>query len=167
MQAGSGIHRGFMVLLALGFAYAAAATARRYVDIYRSAAPRGASSSIDAHLAPARTGAEALRRAVAAAGWRPGEEALVLARASTVTEGELNQVFYATGYLLYPARVRVGAWCDVGAAPAQCQARDAQTPESAVARYGARRLLVIGGLNPFPSPHTAQLSERAALVSLP
>ena len=162
------IRLALVVLLALGFVYTGAATARRYVDIYRYSTPRSASSSIDAHLAPARiAGADALRRAVADAGWRPGEEVIVLARASAVTRGDLYQVFYATAYLLYPLRVRVGAWCDAGATQAQCDTLEAQTPQSAVARYGARRALVLGGENPFPSAQWAPLSDMAALVSLP
>jgi hypothetical protein len=156
------------VLLAIGFVYAGAATVRRYVDIYRSPTARSASSSIDAQFAPARiAGADALRRAVADAGWRPGEEVVVLARASAVTPGELNQILFATGYLLYPSRVQVGAWCDAGAALAHCKTLEAQDPESTVARYGAQRFLVIGGQNPFPSARWAPLSDMAALVSLP
>ena len=168
MRGRSSIRLTLVLLLIVGFAYAGAATARRYVEIYRSSTARSASSSIDAQFAPARiASADTLRRAVTSAGWRPGEEVMVLARASAVTPGELNQIVYATGYLLYPSRVRVGAWCDAGAAPAQCQTLEAHNPESTVARYGARRLLVIGGHNPFPSAQWAPLSDMAALVSLP
>jgi hypothetical protein len=157
-----------IVLLAIGFAYAGAATLRRYVDIYRSPAPRNASASIDAHLAPSRiASAGALRHAVAEVGWLPGEDVVVLARASAVTRGELYQVFYATGYLLYPSHVWVGAWCDARATQAQCETLEAQSPESAAARFRARRMLVIGGENPFPSARSAPLSDRAALVNLP
>jgi hypothetical protein len=162
------IRRALVVLLALGFAYAGGATARRYADIYKSSAARGASSSIDTHLAPARiAGANALRSAVARAGWLPGDEVVVLARASAVTRGDLHQVFYAAGYLLYPSRVRVGAWCDVAATRAQCATLETEPPTAVVARYGARRVLVIGGENPFPSVHWTPLSDVAALVSLP
>jgi hypothetical protein len=168
MRAPSRIRLALVVLLAIGFAYAGAATARRYVEIYRSSTGRSASSSIDAQLAPARiAGADALRRAVADAGWRPGEEVLVLARASAVTPAELNQIFFATGYLLYPSRVRVGAWCDAGAALTHCKTLEAHDPESTVARYGAQRVVVIGGENPFPSARWAPLSNMAALASLP
>src|SRR5688572_31603098 len=94
----SPIRIALVVLLAIGFAYAGEATARRYIDIYTSSTPRGPSSSIDAQLAPARiAGSDALRRAVADAGWRRDEEVVVLARASAVTRGDLYQVFYATG----------------------------------------------------------------------
>lgn len=168
MRERSPLRRMLVVLLAVGFAYAGAATARRYVEIYRSSTARGASSSIDTHLAPARiAGAAALRNAVAEAGWLPGEEVVVLARASAVTRGELYQVFYAAGYLLYPSRVRVGAWCDIAATKAQCATLETQTPQATVARYGARRVLVLGGENPFPSAHWAPLSSMAALVSVP
>ena len=164
----SQIRPALIVLLAIGFAYAGAATARRYIAISRSPAARSASSSIDAHLATAGiAGADALRRGVADAGWQPGDEVVVLARASAVTPAELNRIVYATGYLLYPSRVRVGAWCDADAAPAQCTALEAHSPEAAVARHGARRLLVLGGQNPFPSAQWAPLSGTAALVSLP
>jgi hypothetical protein len=165
---GGSVARVALLLLAIGFAYAGAATARRYVEIYRSPKPRNPSASIDAHLAPARiASASALRRAVAEAGWLPGEDVVVLARASAVTRGELYQVFYATGYLLYPSRVRVAAWCDARATPAQCETLEARSAESAAARHRARRFLVIGGGNPFPSASLAPLSDTATLVSLP
>jgi hypothetical protein len=148
--------------------YAGAATALRYVEIYRSPAPRSGNASIDAYLAPARiASADALRHAVAEAGWLPGEDVVVLARASAITRGELNQVSYTTGYLLYPTRVWIGAWCDARATRAQCDILEAKSPESAAARYRARRMLVIGGENPFPRARSAPLSDSAALVCLP
>ena len=168
MPGRSATRLALIALLAIGFVYAGAATARRYVEIYRSPAPRSVNASIDAHLAPARiASADALRHAVAEAGWLPGEDVVVLARASAVTRGELYQVFYTTGYLLYPTRVWVGAWCDARATQAQCDILEANSPESAAARYRARRMLVIGGENPFPSARSAPLSDMAALVSLP
>jgi hypothetical protein len=168
MPGGRAIRLALIALLAIGFAYAGAATARRYGEIHRSSAPRSVNGSIDVHLAPARiTSADALRYAVAEAGWLPGEDVVVLARASAVTRGELYQVFYSTAYLLYPTRVWVGAWCDARATQAQCDILEANGPESAVARYRARRMLVIGGENPFPSARSAPLSDMAALVSLP
>jgi hypothetical protein len=168
MPGRSATHLALIALLAIGFLYAGAATARRYIEIYRSPAPRSVNASIDAHLEPARiASANTLRQAVAEAGWLPGEDVVVLARASAVTRGELYQVFYTTGYLLYPTRVWVGAWCDARATQAQCDILEAKTPESAAARYRARRLLVIGGENPFPSARSTPLSDMAALVSLP
>ncbi|HUP40785.1 MAG TPA: hypothetical protein VM115_11740 [Vicinamibacterales bacterium] len=167
MRARSATRLTLIVLLAGGFVYAGAATARRYRDIYRTPVPRSTSASIDAHLAPAHiAGADALRRAVIRAGWPPGEDVVVLARASTFTRAELYQVFHATGYLLYPRRVSVAAWCDERATPAQCQALDAQGVKSAIARHGARRVLLIGGENRFPFAYSARLSDMAALVSL-
>ena len=157
-----------MALVAGGFVYAGAATARRYCDIYRTPVERSTSASIDAHLAPAHIArADVLRHAVVEAGWPPGEDVVVLARASAFTRGELFQVFYAAGYLLYPSRVSVAAWCDARASQARCQTLDAQSLDAAVARQGARRILFIGGENPFPSARSARLSDMAALVSLP
>jgi hypothetical protein len=162
------IRLALIALLAIGFVYAGGATVRRYVAIHRSPVPRTVNASIDAHLAPARiASADALRHAVVAAGWLPGEDVVVLARASAVTRGELYRVFYTAGYLLYPTRVWVGAWCDARATQAQCDILDADGPQSAAARYRSRRMLVIGGGNPFPSAHSAPLSDMAALVSLP
>jgi hypothetical protein len=157
-----------IALLAIGFLYAGAATVRRYIEIYQSPVPRSVNASIDAHLAPARiAGADALRHAVAEAGWLPGEDVLVLARASTVTRGDLYQVFYTTGYLLYPTPVWIGAWCDARATRAQCDILEAGSAELVAARHRARRMLVIGGGNPFPSARSSRLSDIAALVSLP
>jgi hypothetical protein len=168
MHGRSATRLALIVLLAGGFVYAGAATARRYCDIFRTPVTRSASASIDAHLAPAHiAGAEVLRHAVAEAGWARGEDVVVLARASAFTRGELYQVFYATGYLLYPSRVSVAAWCDERATQERCQTLEAQTLESAVARQGARQIVFIGGENPFPSERSAPLSDMAALVSLP
>lgn len=154
--------------LACGFVYAGAATARRYRDVYRVPAARSTSASIDVHLAPAHiAGGDVLRRAVIDAGWRPDEDVVVLARASAVTRGELYQVFYATGYLLYPSRVTVAAWCDELASEERCQTVEGLSLEAAVARQRARRILFVGGENPFPFAPSARISDMAVLVSLP
>jgi hypothetical protein len=167
MRDRSATRTALSVLLAVGFVYAGAATARRYRGISQSPAQRHASASIDAQLAPARiASAAALREAAVHAGWRPGEDVVVLARASAMDGGQLTQVFYATGYVLYPSQVWLAAWCDERATPAQCETVKAQSPESAAAPYRARRFLVIGGENPFSASHSARLSDVAALVSL-
>lgn len=167
MRGRSAVRTAWYVLLAVGFVYAGAATARRQLDMVRSPALRTASASIDAQLAPARiASAGALRHAVAEAGWLPGEDVVVLARASAMPRGELYQVFYATGYLLYPSRVWVAAWCDERATPVQCRTLEAQSPESIAARYRARRYLAIGG-GPFSGGRSARLSGISEMVSLP
>jgi hypothetical protein len=157
-----------LLVITIGFVYAGAATARRYVEIYTSPAKRTASASIDTHLATAHiANAAVFRHAVVDAGWLPGEDVVVLASASSVTRGELHQVSYAIGYLLYPSRVSVAAWCDERATQVQCATLDAHSLESAAAGRRSRLFLVIGGEHPFPLARSTRLSHMAALVSLP
>jgi hypothetical protein len=49
----------------------------------------------------------------------------------------------------------------------QCNSHAAGTPEAALARYHARRVLVIGDENPFPDSQFKRVSDKVTLVSLP
>lgn len=157
-----------LAALVAGFLYAGRATAVRYYEIFREPAAGQPSASIDIHLEPAGlAGADDLRRAVAEAGWGPGEDILVLAASSAITRQDLYQLYYSTGYLLYPSRAWLAAWCDPEASATQCETLDAERPQSAVARYRVRRVLLVGGGNPFPGSDSRRLSDRIILVTLP
>lgn len=99
--------RIIVIMLVAGSLYAGQATVRRYVEIYRSPLRSDVSASIDRHLVPAGVTAEELREAVERAGWQPGDDVLVVASERPATREDLYQVYYSTGYLLYPSRVDV------------------------------------------------------------
>ena len=161
------VTRIILALLIAGFAYSGRATAIRYYELHQSPASIEPSATIDSYLKPARVSSgQALRDAVRRAGWSRQEDILLLASASSLSRQELYQVYYSAGYLLYPARVWIAAWCDPEASSAQCETLRAEAPESAVSRHRVRQVLLLGHANPFPHATVEHMSGLLAAVTL-
>lgn len=157
-----------LAALLAGFVYAGRATAIRCYEILKDPVAPEPAASIDLYLELADVdGAQALRRRVIEAGWMPNDDVLVLAAASAISRQDLYQLYYSTGYVLYPSRVWLAAWCDAHATAAQCETLAAEAPRSAARRHRARRVLLVGDENPFPGSGSTPLSKRVALVTLP
>jgi hypothetical protein len=161
------VTRVILALLLAGFLYSGRATAIRYYEILQSPPSTGPSATIDSHLKPARVLSGELRAAVLRAGWSTGDDILLLASASSLSVQELYQVYYSAGYLLYPSRVWIAAWCDPAASSTQCESLGAQTPASAVSRHGVRQVLLAGQPNPFPGAKVEHINGILNAVTLP
>jgi hypothetical protein len=129
-------------VLMAGFLYAAPATALRYAALVTSDFVAHDASSIDTFLGPAQITSAQLRGAAKIAGWREGDEVVVVADRA-ISREQLYQVYYSAGYVLYPIKVRL--------------AGRASSPS---------RLLVLGP-HRFSHANVNQLSAMAALVTLP
>jgi hypothetical protein len=156
-----------MAALLVGFLYAGRATGERYHDVFTASAAARPLDTIDRYLAPVHMKADELTAHVTSEGWITNDHVLVLAAASAISPPDLSPVYYSVAYLLYPSHVRFAAWCDAKASAMQCNSHAAGTPEAALARYHARRVLVIGDENPFPDSQFKRVSDKVTLVSLP
>jgi hypothetical protein len=157
-----------MVLLPAGFAYSSVATLRQYRDLFRQPATTGPSATIDAYLRPIElSSGEELRLGVRRV-WRSNEHIVLLADASAFSRDDIQQVYYATAYLLYPRPISLARWCD----PHAGGCHDANLPSSPKEAAGdTRRAILIGAASStgtassFIAGYRARgLSRRVTLV---
>jgi hypothetical protein len=130
-----------MVLLPAGFAYSSVATLRQYRELFQQPASSGPSATVDAYLRPIElSSGEELRVGVRRV-WRSSEHIVLLADASAFSRQDIQQVYYATAYLLYPRPISLARWCD----PHAGGCHDADLPSSPKEAAGdARRAILIG-----------------------
>jgi hypothetical protein len=150
--------------LAAGFVYAGSATAVRYYKIFNAPVAARPAATLDRYLAPLKMTADELRGHVRREGWTTNEDVLVLAAASRLSPQDLAPAYYSVGYVLYPTHVWFAAWCDAKASPMQCKSH--ATPQAALAQHHVRRVIVLGGENPFHDSLATRVSDKATLVSL-
>jgi hypothetical protein len=156
-----------VAMLAAGCLYAACATVRFYGGVFALPAARGANAAIDESLQPVGLDARQLRDGVGRAGWPADSDIVVLGAVSGVPVNDLTQAYYSASYLLYPRRLWMAAWCDDRAAKVDCDRRHALSDASAaVQAHHARRVMVVGTLNPFRPGASRPLSDRLSLVDL-
>ena len=108
-----------------------------------------------------------LQQAVQIARWSSDSDVVFLAEASALSRQDLYQVYYSTSYALYPRRVWLAAWCDAEASASQCETTNARaTAESAIARHGARHVVIIGRRHSFPHARRHPVSGLVSLLEL-
>lgn len=158
-----------VIMLAVGFVYSGIASIGLYRRLLGRPGVAGVSSTVDAYLAPAGvSSAQELQQAVQIAKWSSDSDVVFLAEASALSRQDLYQVYYSTSYALYPRRVWLASWCDSAASAAQCETTNARaTAESAIARHGARHVVMIGRRNSFPHARRQPVSGMVSLLELP
>ncbi len=145
--------RVLALLLIVGFGYSAMATAREYRALLEQSAAAGPSATVDAYFEPVGIAdSELLRRALKDAGWASAAEIAMVIDPSFYTPSQRNQLFFATSYLLYPARVSLKTPDDM---------RDARF------RGQSHRIIAAGPSNPLPGATIRELSPMLRLVSVP
>lgn len=157
-----------VIMLAGGSLYSTAATVRFYQGVFVRSAVGGSDATIADNLRPVNlANGQQLRDAAERAGWPAGADIVVLAPVSKVSEEELAQLYYSVSYLLYPRPVWASMWCDHEALKEACSRRHALSdPVDAVDVYRARRVVLMGPLNPFARGSSTRLSSRISLVDL-
>lgn len=153
-----------LVLLPAGFTYSGVATLRQYRDLFDEPATAGPSATIDAYLAPVQlSSGEELRRAVQRI-WPSDEHVVLLADASALSRQDIQQIYFATAYLLYPRTVSLAPWCDPHATRCGMSGLEA-SPEAAISG-DVKRVIVVAHANVFPDARSRRLSEMLTLVQL-
>jgi hypothetical protein len=99
-------------MLVAGSIYTAARSIRQFRELFARPAVAGESASVDAYLAPVKLASSAQFRQAVRCFW-PSNDAIDVVGTAPLSDHDINQIYFVSGYLLYPRPVTLG---DHGAA---------------------------------------------------
>ena len=155
-----------LILLCVGFAYAAVASVRGYQRLFAGPAPVGPSGTIDALARPLEIESlDVLRSAIVRTGWGRDNDIVLVAAASSMTPAAMTQAHYVAGYALYPRRVWLARWCDP--VPGSCGAGTVSDPFAMLSTHATTHVMLAARTNPFAGSRSRRVSAVLSLVQVP